>query len=49
MRLPHLWIWPLFRWYDFYIGVYVDTANATVYIFPVPMVGIKVHWIMEDV
>jgi hypothetical protein len=31
-----------FRWYDLWIGAYVDVKNRTVYICPLPMVGIKV-------
>ena len=42
---PYPWrvtmrIKPFFRWYDFWIGVYVDMKNRTVYICPLPMVGV---------
>jgi len=31
-----------FRWYDLWVGVYIDRANRTVYICPIPMCGVKV-------
>ncbi len=34
----------IFRWYDFYVGVYIDRLNRTTYIFPVPMLGVRVEW-----
>jgi len=33
---------PFFRWYDLWIGAYVDTKNRVVYICPFPCFGIKV-------
>ncbi|MCO5195363.1 MAG: hypothetical protein M9930_19045 [Anaerolineae bacterium] len=33
---------PFFRWYDLWVGVYVDTASGSVYVCPIPMLGIKV-------
>lgn len=36
-------ITPFFRWYDLWIGGYIDTKNKTVYICPVPMFGIKIE------
>jgi hypothetical protein len=33
-----------FRWYDLWIGAYVDTKGRTVYICPVPMFGVKVEY-----
>lgn len=32
----------MFAWYDFWVGVFVDTKKTTIYIFPIPMVGIKI-------
>ncbi len=33
-----------FRWYDLWIGVYVDTERHTAYICLLPMLGIKIRW-----
>ncbi len=33
-----------FRWYDLWIGVYIDTKGQAVYICPLPMVGVKLSW-----
>jgi len=33
---------PLFAWYDFWIGIYWDRQNKTLYIMPIPMFGIKI-------
>lgn len=31
-----------FRWYDLWVGVYIDQAQRTVYLCPVPMFGVKI-------
>ena len=33
---------PFFRWYDLWIGLYIDTKNDSIYIIPFPMIGIKI-------
>jgi len=33
-----------FRWYDLWIGAYVDTKGRALYVCPVPMLGFKVTW-----
>lgn len=33
---------PFFRWYDLWIGGYIDTNNNAIYIIPLPMFGIKI-------
>lgn len=33
---------PFFRWYDLWIGIYIDNKNDAVYIIPFPMFGIKI-------
>lgn len=47
-RRPWWWIvirWEVFfRWYDLWIGAYVDTKGRAIYICPIPMVGVKVSW-----
>jgi len=34
---------PIFRWYDLWIGFYVDVNNRTLYFFPVPMFRFKIQ------
>jgi hypothetical protein len=46
-RLPILTIWFFFRWYDLWIGLYIDRPNRTIYICPVPMFGVKIRWRFE--
>lgn len=33
---------PFFRWYDLWVGAYWDRANRTLYVCPLPMIGVKV-------
>ena len=33
----------IFRWYDLWVGVFVDTQKRRVYFFPVPCVGIVIE------
>ena len=35
---------PFFRWYDLWIGVYVDVNGRALYICPIPMFGVKIEW-----
>lgn len=37
-------ITPFFRWYDLWIGAYVDTKDKAIYVCPLPMVGIKIQY-----
>ncbi len=46
---PVVTLTPFVRWYDIWIGVYVDTKNCAVYICPLPMIGVKIVWRMEKV
>lgn len=32
-----------FRWYDLWIGAYIDTKNRAIYICPVPCLGVKIQ------
>ena len=32
---------PIFRWYDLWIGVFIDRPGRSIYFFPVPCFGIK--------
>jgi hypothetical protein len=31
-------------WYDFWIGAYWDQKNSKLYILPIPMVGVVIHF-----
>jgi hypothetical protein len=33
-----------FRWYDLWVGAYIDTSGRAVYLCPLPMVGVKLTW-----
>lgn len=48
-RAPVIWISVFFRWYDLWIGAYVDWPHRTIYICPLPTIGIKIRWRMKDV
>ena len=34
-------ITPIFRWYDFWVGLFWDRRSKTLYLFPIPMLGLK--------
>ncbi|MDF2537432.1 MAG: hypothetical protein K0S76_453 [Herbinix sp.] len=31
-----------FRWFDLWIGIYIDRSRKTAYICPIPMFGVKI-------
>jgi hypothetical protein len=33
---------PIFRWYDLYVGLYLDTKNKYAYLFPLPTLGFRI-------
>lgn len=35
---------PVFAWYDFWVGVYVDRDKRRVYVLPIPCVGFVFYW-----
>lgn len=39
LAVPGFRVRPIFRWYDFWIGMYVDRPKKRVYVFPIPMFG----------
>jgi len=34
---------PIIKWYDIWVGIFIDTKKKIIYIFPVPMIGIKIE------
>jgi len=34
---------PMFRWFDIWIGIFIDTKKNITYIFPLPMIGIRIE------
>lgn len=46
MGLPmkKIHIKPMFAWYDLWRGVFIDTKKHCIYVFPIPMFGIKISW-----
>jgi hypothetical protein len=37
-------ITPIFRWYDLWIGLFIDRPNHRLYAFPIPCFGFKMDW-----
>ncbi|MDF2615402.1 MAG: hypothetical protein K0Q47_57 [Sedimentibacter sp.] len=35
---------PMFAWYDFWIGLFYDKNKKILYVFPIPMFGIKIEF-----
>lgn len=33
-----------FRWYDLWVGVFIDTKNRAVYICPLPTIGLRIQY-----
>lgn len=44
VRLSRLRIRPVCRWFDIWVGVYVDTNRKRLYILPLPCIGVYVQW-----
>lgn len=39
----------LFAWYDFWIGIFIDSKKRKIYLFPFPMFGIVIDLIPENI
>lgn len=35
---------PYFRWFDLWVGVYVDQTNHAVYVGYLPTLGMRITW-----
>ncbi len=35
---------PFFKWFDLWVGIYIDTERRTVYVCPLPMVGVRISF-----
>jgi len=34
----------IFAWYDIWVGIFIDRKKHCFYVFPLPMLGLKVEW-----
>jgi len=39
---------PIFAWYDFWVGLFYDKTKRCLYVFPIPMFGLKINFGKED-
>jgi len=41
-------VYPIFAWYDIWVGFFIDTKKKRVYFFPIPCFGLVFDWGTED-
>lgn len=39
---------PVFAWFDLWVGCFVDRSKPALYVFPLPMIGIRIDWPTAD-
>lgn len=37
----------IYRWFDIWIGIFIDEANSTYYIFLIPFIGFRLKLLIE--
>ena len=35
---------PVFAWFDFWVGIFIDRRTPAIYFLPLPMIGFKADW-----
>lgn len=35
---------PIFRWYDLWVGFFIDRPARRLYFFPIPCIGLRIEW-----
>lgn len=48
-RAPVITVTLIFAWYDLWIGIFIDRPKRTIYILPIPCLGVRVSWRWEKV
>lgn len=38
----------ILKWYDIWIGVFIDTKSQVIYVFPVPCLGLRIAYYRKD-